>query len=108
MKRKNVKRVNPPLHDFARLKRERNRLAGLVDAVESTEPDSYFTKAQVAFRRRVRLAQDEMFGSRQLLREKLTAAVDALKWYGSQPQGEQARAVLDFVYGSDGTDMSAR
>jgi hypothetical protein len=100
--------MNPLLHDFVRLKRERNRLAGLVDAVESIEPDECFTRAQVAFRRRVRRAQDEALGSRELLRERLVAAADALKFYASQPNGEQARAVLYFVYGSDGTDMSRR
>ena len=90
------------------MKRERNRLAGLVDAVESSEPDSHFTREQVAFRRRVRIAQDETLGSRESLREKLKAAVDALEWYANQPDGTQARAVLDFINGSDGTDMSRR
>jgi len=100
--------MNPLLHDFSRLKRARDRLAGLVDAVESTEPDSYFTRAQVAFRRRVRLAQDAVLGSRESLREKLAAAADALEWYASQPNGERAKAVLGFIEGSDGTNMGRR
>lgn len=110
MKRKKPEtvRLNPLLNDFNRLKRERNRLARLVDAVESNEPDSYFSKAQVAFRRRVRLIEDCVLGSRESLREKLAAAADALKWYAARPDGEQARAVLDFMEGSDGTDMSVR
>lgn len=97
-------RMNP----LDRLKRERDRLAGLVDAVESDEPDFHFTRAQVAFRRRVRIAQDNVLGSRESLREKLVAAADALKWYASQPNGAQAQAVLDFIEGSNGTDMRRR
>ena len=70
--------------------------------------DSCFTQAQVAFRRRVRLVQDKALGSRESLREKLEAAVDALKWYADQSNRAQAKAVLDFIDGSCGTNMEIR
>lgn len=80
-----------------RVTRQRDRLQGYVWAAESSLPDSQFTRAEVDFRKRVKRAQDKVFGSREEMRELLDAAVKALRWYAEQPHGERAKIALKFV-----------
>ena len=82
---------------LAKVTRQRDRLQGYVYAAESSAPDSGFSRAEVAHRKRVKRAQDAAFGSREEMRELLDAAVEALKWYADQPNGERAKIALKFI-----------
>ena len=81
-----------------RLEREREWLLELIDAVRSTDPDSAMTARQVAFRKEVNAALDCVFGSRVEVRERLDAAVDALRFYTEHwDKGERAQATVLFI-----------
>jgi len=82
---------------LASVTRSRDRLQGYVWAAESSLPDSQFSRAEVAHRKRVKRAQDAVFGSREEMRELLSAAVEALRWYADQPEGERAKITLKFI-----------
>jgi hypothetical protein len=82
---------------LVKITRQRDRLSGLVDAAESSSPDSECSRAEIAHRKRVKQAQDEVFGSREELRELLETATKALEWYADQPNGERAKIAIDFV-----------
>ena len=79
------------------LLKELRRLEGLVQAVTSHEPDSYFDEEQNEARTDARVAQDFVLGSRKPMREKLDAAVDALRHYAQGDDNERALAVLAFI-----------
>lgn len=79
------------------LLKELRRLEGLVEAVSSHEPDSHFDEEQNDARRDARVAQDVTLGSRELMRERLDAAVNALKHYAQGDDSARARAVLAFL-----------
>lgn len=76
---------------------ELQRLEGLVRAVTSHAPDSAFDREQNEARVEARDAQDAVLGSRKLMRERLDAAVDALKHYAQGDDSARARAVLTFI-----------
>jgi len=76
---------------------ELDRLQRLIHAVESSDPDSCFTKEENEHRQASRIVQDQVFGSRDELRELLDAARDALRHYAAGADPEPARAVLTFI-----------
>lgn len=78
-------------------KPEMVRLLGIVRAVESPEPDSYFNEEENEHRRTVRSVQDQVFGSREELRELLDAAKDALRHYALGSDSERAKQALAFI-----------
>jgi len=76
---------------------ELRRLQGIVAAVTSAKPDSYFDEEQNEHRADAKAAQDRAFGSREELRELLEAARDALRHYAAGSEPLRARHVLAFI-----------
>lgn len=73
------------------------RLRGIIWAAESMESDSHFNEEENEHRKTTLQAQDAVFGSREVLRERLSVAADALRAYVSEENGEQARQALVFL-----------
>jgi hypothetical protein len=73
------------------------RLLGIIRAAESSEPDSFFNEEENEHRRTVRSVQDEVFGSREELRELLDAARTALQHYAAGSDPETAKQALAFI-----------
>ena len=77
--------------------RKIDRLHRLIEAILSVESDSHFNKTEIRYRQMARWAQDYVFGSREILRERLTVARCALAHYAKGADAEPARVALIFI-----------
>lgn len=90
--------------EATKLLNEVSRLRMIIEAIESPQPDSYFSESQNRHRRNAIAAQNAAFGSREELRELLSISRTALQYYATGDDPDRARIALAFIE-SEETDM---